>query len=555
MTKFEITTSRTGDRRFEMGRVNVFLGANGTGKTKLLNELKGNVGQFLPDCTPINIEGGRSVQMWDSLELTPQNFGNFKTFDQIMTGFRGSRGKTITSRLFHALKALEQMGVEEKLRHSDAVVEWYKKGQEGDPPASPTDPMARVFEIFNDIFPAIRLSYNSSNRRLRCHKGSNEYGPTSLSDGEKQVFSILADVIEFTDENSVLFVDEPELNLNPGLANRLWSSIESTLPNAVFIYATHSVSFAQRETVDNVVVLSNDDVNIQELAELDDLSIGDQQALLGNIPSLLAQPNTLVVEGDDESFDSILYQWLLPDVEFAPSAVGSGDDVVAIATREGKWRKISPNVCLTGVVDRDYKSDEEIDKLEGKGIIVLAYHEAENYLCKPELLHDLIRALGTVATVPSVDELAHRIFQYVDRSSLAICAKRAEGRLRERISPSVPSRTLGKIRTYNELEEVVVRDVRDQMARAEATFDEENVKALVHEEWNRLDELKRSKSVEAALQIIPGKELLSSFTSVVGVVDRNGMVRAARHHLNFESYGELARLREALRGRMGFGDS
>ena len=160
---------------------------------------------------------------------------------------------------------------------------------------------------------------------MRCRKNNNEYGPTGLSDGEKQVFSILVDIIELTDSNSILFVDEPELNLNPGLANRLWSSIEALLPDAVFIYATHSVSFAMRETVEHLIVMSNRDDNIQEITDLGALSHNDQQELLGNIPGLLAQGSTLVVEGHDESFDSIFYHWLLEGIDFSPTAVGGNE--------------------------------------------------------------------------------------------------------------------------------------------------------------------------------------------------------------------------------------
>src|SRR5690606_3344658 len=103
---FKIKTSRTGDREFELGRVNVFLGANGTGKSKLLQELKGQVEAYLPGFEPVNIEGGRAVQMYDSLELTAQNFNKFRTSDQIFQGFRKNRGNTLTSRIFFGLKAL-----------------------------------------------------------------------------------------------------------------------------------------------------------------------------------------------------------------------------------------------------------------------------------------------------------------------------------------------------------------------------------------------------------------------------------------------------------------
>ncbi|MCG7893319.1 MAG: ATP-binding protein [Candidatus Thiodiazotropha taylori] len=550
-TTFKIKTSRTGEREFEFSRINVFLGANGTGKTKLLQELKGHAGTFLPGFQAVNIEGGRAVQMYDSLELTPQNFNQFRTSDQIINSFRGHRGNTLTSRIFFGLKALEQMGIDAKIAHSDAVVLWEEAGSDkANRPPLPDEPMQRVFETFNDIFPSITLEYRPQNRRLFCKKQGNEYGPTGLSDGEKQVFSILVDIIELTDSKSVLFIDEPELNLNPGLANRLWSSIEALLPEAIFIYATHSVSFAMRESVDNLVVMSNNNENIQQITEFGDLSHSDQEELLGNIPGLLAQANTLVVEGHDESFDSIFYHWLLEGFDFSPTAVGSSDDVIAITTREGKWKKITPVVKLTGIVDRDYKSDNNVDELKSKGVIVLEQHEAESYLCDPTLLYDLSQLVGASDGMISVEAISQAIFKYLEHNSLRICARRVNERLAQNIKPSVSSSTLSRITTMPELERLFLTDVASQLARANETLDEDEVKKVLAEENKKIQSAIDSKNLTQALMLTPGKELLKTFTDIVGVVDSNALARAARRHLSIESYPHLKDLRTKLCQKM-----
>lgn len=548
---FKIKTSRTAEREFEFSRVNVFLGSNGTGKTKLLQELKGQAGNFLPGFQAVNIEGGRAVQMYDSLELTAQNFNNFRTSDQILKSFRGNRGNALTSRIFIGLKALEQMGIDAKIHHSDAVVSWEESGSDKDSrPSLPDEPMLRVFETFNDIFPSITLEYVPQNRRLICRKHGNEYGPTSLSDGEKQVFSILVDIIELTDSKSVLFVDEPELNLNPGLANRLWSSIEALLPEAVFIYATHSVSFAMRETVDHLVVMSNRNENIQEITELGELPRNDQVELLGNIPGLLAQGNTLVVEGHDASFDSIFYHWLLDGIDFSPAAVGGSDDVVSISTREGKWKKITPMVRLTGIVDRDYKSNKKISELESKDVIVLEQHEAESYLCDPKLLLDLSQLVGAADTSISVSQISEQIFDFLKKNHLSICARRINDRLTRSIKPSVPSNTLARITTIEDLERLFLTDVANQLAKVNETLDESEIKKILKEESDQILMAMKTQNLAQALMLAPGKELLESLTSLIGVIDSNALARTARRHLSVENYPHLTELRAKLCSRL-----
>ncbi|ESZ89328.1 hypothetical protein [Congregibacter litoralis] len=179
MTQFYVTTSRTGEKQFVFERVNVLLGSNGTGKSKLLQEMQSHSDGSLPGYTPVRIEGGRAVTMFDSLTLNNRNFGEFSTIDQILNGFKQKRAQTLTGRLFHGLKALEQLGVDAKIEHSDSVVNWQVEGANGKMPRLPQDPMDRVFEIFNDIFPTISLRYRRSDNRLLCKKNGSEYGPTT----------------------------------------------------------------------------------------------------------------------------------------------------------------------------------------------------------------------------------------------------------------------------------------------------------------------------------------------------------------------------------------
>lgn len=531
-----------------LGKINVFLGANGTGKSKLLAELKENIGGVLPEHQVLNIEGGRALQMFDSLELDRSNYNNYRTYDQTYKGYQQKRSGTLQSRLFDGLKTLEQLGESEKIDHSDAVAEW----QDTDPsdlsgiPRRPVAPMDRVFESFSDIFPAISLTYYPGERRLRCTKSGNRYGPTSLSEGEKQVFSVLVDVVELAGEKTVLFVDEPELNLHPSLANRLWASVESMLPDAVFIYATHSVSFAMRDSVDHILVLSDSDGNIQQLKNLDDLPPNEKKELLGNITSLLASKNTLLVEGQDESFDSIFYHWLLGNGTISPTAVGSCEDVLAIAGRTGKWQHLSPNVVLAGAIDRDYKSDKDIKNIEQRGVLVLDFHEAESYLCSPELLIEIARALGTVPDLPDDQKLRNSICSFAKEIRLKIIARRVAAQLNIRIGVSIPSKTLTKISDENQLKTLLLEDVRTQKEMVSERYQEQLIMAVVDQETSQLDYAIENSDIEELLKLVPGKELLARLAPQVGCVDSNAVARAARHHLKIESSPALVSLKKKL---------
>lgn len=547
---FEVTTTRTGIRSIKLARINVFLGANGTGKSKLLQEIRSSINNFLPDYDILNIEGGRALQMYDSLVLDRQNFNNYKTYEQTYSGYQKKRQGTLHSRLFDGLKTLEQLAESQKIEHSDSVTEWLDGDLTTiDPDNVPrrlVDPMARVFETFSDIFPSISLKYYQADKRLRCKKNGTRYGPTSLSDGEKQVFSILVDVVELADKKTVLFVDEPELNLHPGLANRLWASVESLLPDSVFIYATHSVSFAMRETVDSLLVLSDTDENIQELDNLDDLTIREKEDLLGNITSLISNKKTLLVEGHDESFDSIFYNWLLGDKEISPAAVGGCDDVLAIMARSGKWSHISPNVTLAGVIDRDYKGETALTNVEKAGVIALSFHEAESYLCDPEVLTEIAKAVGTVQSLPSEKVLIAKICSFVSSIQLKIVARRVAAQLNVRVGVSVPAKALARINSEAQLKQLLIADVIRQKTHVSESLDEKVVEGLIAKETEALRNGINNQDIGSLLTLAPGKELLAILAPLAGCVDANGIARAARHHLRADKYSSLASLRDQI---------
>lgn len=554
----EIVTTRTGATPLSLARVNVLLGANGTGKSKLLQEIRENIPKILPNHKILNIEGGRALQMYDTLQLDSRNFNNYSTYEQTYTNYNSKRSGTLQNRLFDGLKSLELLGESTKIKHSDEVVQWHRDKDAGvatgDVPRRPVDPMERVFELFNDIFSTITLKYYPNEKRLRCRKGEARYGPTTLSDGEKQVFSILVDVVELAEEDTILFVDEPELNLNPGLANRLWSAIEGILPRSIFLYATHSVSFAMRESVEHIYVISNADENIQKLDNMSELSRREQEELLGNITSLLANKKTLIVEGESESFDSIFYDWILGDKSISPSAVGGCEDVSAIIKRSGKWERISPNVLVRGVVDRDFRGDVELAGLEKSGVQVLDFHEAESYLCFPEIIVAITCALGTAREMPTESQVTDQIVKFAADKKIEVVAKRVAALLNVRVGVSVPSKTLKRISDVISLKRAFFSDAAEQKNVALKSLDEETINALFENELKRYEDALADREICQILRLVPGKELLKELAKLTGCADCDSVARAARRHVDLSKRVELTKLSARLRDSFASND-
>jgi hypothetical protein len=122
-----------------------------------------------------------------------------------MQHYYSKRSTSLADRVFDALVVLDKRDAFFKSEHSDAVSKWVAEGQKGECPRRAQPPLDRLFELFAEIFPQISLSYDSQSKRLSAQKNGQTYGPSNLSDGEKQVFSILADLIELDEPTNLLW--------------------------------------------------------------------------------------------------------------------------------------------------------------------------------------------------------------------------------------------------------------------------------------------------------------------------------------------------------------
>ena len=237
----EFKAPRFKNFEFAFSRVTVILGANGSGKSRFLRDLRDAIPGLTGGSKAVFIEGGRTIKIQDVLQFDARNFQHYDRLESAERQWEEKRTKSLADRVFDALVVLEKRDLQLKARHSDAVEHWHEGGGKGPYPTRQRAPLARLFDLFSEIFPQITLSFDHDARRLTAHKHGEHYGPSGLYEVEKKVLSILADLIELDETHRVIIADEPELNLHPELAERLWNLVENEFPEKTFIYATHSL--------------------------------------------------------------------------------------------------------------------------------------------------------------------------------------------------------------------------------------------------------------------------------------------------------------------------
>jgi len=543
---YSFPASRRSGIPLQLNRINVFLGANGTGKSQILKEIKANYGVFGKD--PIYVEGGRSLFLIDNLTLNNGNFNQFANLERAKFQNKHQHvNENLVDRIQNELHLIDLLDQETKREHSDDVTEWFKNGSHGECPKRKPSPFDTLFGLFREIFPTIFLSYNSENKTLRCIKGSGpEYSPVLLSDGEKQILSLLADIVILGGDNRLVVVDEPELNLNSGLANRFWDLVENELASSVFVYATHNISFAMRKSVEKIYVLGNNKSDVIEIENVNELNDKDLLELLGSIPAILSSTFAIGIEGRENSIDSILYRWLIgtDNCEIVP--LGGCEDVRAAANKTGIWKELAPTVQILGVIDRDYRSDDFLNSIATSNCIALDYHEIESYLCGPTIVCQIANSLGIAGQMPTEQIIRNFIVQEFREKTLHIIARRVIFQLTIKLGVSIDKKALSKITTTESLKEVLIRAALEEKTKADKILNAENISTIIADETRLCEAILHEENIDEILRLMPAKDLLNKLAQLAGCGNGFMMARAAVKHIKIDDMPALAALKKKL---------
>jgi hypothetical protein len=240
-----------------------------------------------------------------------------------------------------------------------------------------------------------------------------------LSGGEKAVFDLLLDFAmkRTTFRDTIYCVDEPELHVNAAIHGKLLDEMLGLMPEGCqLLIATHSAGMLARaralydEDHSSVAFLDFDGQDFDQAVDLKpivpDRAFWRRQLAIafGDFADLLAPRQVVLCEGEPAvqdsaraSFDARCYEAIfgdeMPDVAFM--SVGSSDEVERERLQLGeRLTALMDGVETLRVIDRDARSDQEIEDARTKGVRVLSRRNLECYLLDDEVLQALCESHG-----------------------------------------------------------------------------------------------------------------------------------------------------------------
>jgi hypothetical protein len=236
-------------------------------------------------------------------------------------------------------------------------------------------------EIWERVLPHRRLTIGTGTVDTIIPETGIMYPATAMSDGERVIFYYIGEVL-CAPENSLFIVDEPENHVHKAIQATLWDEIENSRPDCSFAYLTHDIDFAVSRTGGNKIWVKsfmNDRWDYEIL--------NDEMPIAENIylEILGSRKDILFIEG--VSLDYHLYKEVFRERTVEPL---SGCAQVISATRSFNQLSSFHRLNAVGLVDRDRRTEAEIQTLRETGMLIPEVAEVENFF----MLESVVRAVA-----------------------------------------------------------------------------------------------------------------------------------------------------------------
>ncbi|MEL7600362.1 MAG: AAA family ATPase [Proteiniphilum sp.] len=280
---------------------------------------------------------------------------------------------------------------------------------------------------------------------------SKDFHYKNLSAGEKSVFDLILDMIikstYYTD--AVFCIDEPEAHMHTRLQSKVLAELYHLTPETSQLWiSTHSIGMLkqaeliERANPGTVIFLDFenrdfDSTEVMKPAQIDK-AIWDRffDLAFADFSQLIAPSRIVFCEGTSQGrkykdFDAQIYGKIFEekyhDTKFV--SIGSSTELENI---ENQSVKIVSNILKSSTiikfVDRDDKSDQEVQENTNKGIKTSARRHIESYLFDDELITKLCKSVGkSELTQTCLDAKNQAIKDSIERGHPADDIKSASG--------------------------------------------------------------------------------------------------------------------------------
>ena len=496
----------------------VIVGANGSGKSRLGAWIERNIEG---DVVVHRISAQRALDIPEyatvkSLEqsLNDLLWGNedprYASQQYKWSHKWGNRPETFLQQDYgKVLSTLFAKTAERDRKHSDET----RKQQKYIPVED--SPIDVLIKLWDEILPHRSISLEDGKVKVIDQTHGTEYHGKEMSDGERVALYLMGQCL-VAPEGSIFIVDEPEIHLHTSIMQSLWNKLEEAKPDCLFVYITHDLGFAStRVSSTNIWVKEYDGKSTWQWNFVPDVEGFPESLLL----ELMGNRRTIVfVEGEKGGKDHSIYQSIFRNYNVVPR---SGCQRVIDSVKAMKLNQSFHHVNVFGIIDRDYRTDQEIDGLLKIGVHTIDVAEIENILLNESTLR-IVSANQHLdpdeVVVKSLEIAKDLLSKDIERQASLRTCRALENRL-------------GRIDNKSVGLEAIKSSVSE-------TLKEIDVEKLFEENSGLYNNLAKSDDLDEILKYFNNKGLLSSICSTFEL-GKNGYEKLVLRMLNSDKRDEI----------------
>jgi hypothetical protein len=228
--------------------------------------------------------------------------------------------------------------------------------------------------LWDEIFPHRTISFENGKVNVNDAAHGMSYHGKNMSDGERVALYLMGQCL-CAPPGSMLVIDEPEIHLHTSIMQSMWNKLEERKRDCLFVYITHDLNFASTRVSTTIIwVRDYDGANRwtwECVPEIDELPESLLLELLGN------RRTVVFVEGEKGGKDHSIYQSIYRNYSVVPR---NGCDRVIESVKALTVNSAFHHLKVLGIIDRDYRTEFEIQALQQAGIYCVELAEIENVL-------------------------------------------------------------------------------------------------------------------------------------------------------------------------------
>lgn len=318
---------------------------------------------------------------------------------------------------------------------------------------------------------------------LAKHPQGNPFSIVEMSDGERNAMIIAGHVIT-AGPGTVFLIDEPERHLHRSITQPFLSALfDLRSEDCAFIIATHEIALPVGNPDAQILMLRSCQWSGNQCVAWDAKVLEPNAQLPEELKRAIlgSRKRILFVEGDsDNSLDFPLYTALFPDISVIPKG---GCEEVQKAVLGLRGSSDIHDVEAFGLIDRDDRTDTNVEELVEKGIFALEVYSAE-------ALYYYSDAIAAVA-----DEQARlrgkdgiKLIESAKKESIEVLKGHAEEMAAKRCIRQIQELTLSKIPNWESIKDnstqsfcisIDTQLYSEELNRFNKLVDEENLDKLI----------------------------------------------------------------------------